>query len=510
MTTATTPPSPPSPKIDIRTGNRTLILDLGDVLFHWSASNLTALSPSTFHAVILTPTWGLLESGKITEEEAFKAIGEELSLEASTIREAFDQCRPTLRVDHDTIAALKDLKKEMNGRLKVYAMTNIAKDDFARLKAVLPDWDLFDAEFTSFEAGMIKPELGYYKYVLEKIGLQDPTTAIFIDDKVANVNAARSFGISGIVFDNAPSMLRQLRAQLFDPVTRARQYMKANAHNHTSCIENGPEFRDVFSQFLIHKVLQDVSIISLSPAGASESEIANEIEKASKEAQTWNYFIGPPVGTTRTFPEDVDDTATALLAFSPPASSANPVLDRFLTNRHERDGLVQTYFDEKRPRVCPVVLVNVIRVFYHYNRGADIKPEFQHVRNVLLNRGYVDGTAMYLSAEPFLFFLSCLVEANPEASEVQALRAPLAAALRERVGRRGDTFAVAARVLACQSLGVWAGSDVSHLKELQESDGGWEVGWVCRYGRSQKRIGSRGVVTAYAIKALEQDVKISA
>lgn len=485
--------------------NRILILDLGDVLFHWSARDLTALSPSTFHAVILTPAWSDLECGLITEDEALETIGKELSLSPDTIREAFTQCRKTLRVDHDLVAQLKSLKSEMDGRLKIYAMTNIARDDFARLKAVLPEWDLFDGEFTSFEAGMIKPELGYYRHVMDRIELEDPASAIFVDDKVANVNAARSFGIHGIVFTSPEALLRSLRSKLFDPVTRARQYMETHARNHVSQIENGPEFRDVFSQFLIHKVLQDESIISLSPPDASSSEVSAEIAKCSREAKTWNYFIGAPVGTTKTFPEDVDDTATALLAFSPPASAANPVLDRFLANRHARDHLVQTYFDPQRPRVCPIVLVNVIRVFYHYGRGADVQTELAHVRAVLTNRAYIDGTAMYLSAEPFLFFLACLVDANPAAPELQALREPLAEGLRARVGRRDDSFAVATRVLACQALGVWAAPDVAYLRELQLADGGWEMGWVCRFGRSQRRIGSRGLVTAYAIKALEQD-----
>jgi hypothetical protein len=122
-----------------------------------------------------------------------------------------------------------------------------------------------------------------------------------------------------------------------------------------------------------------------------------------------------------------------------------------------------------------------------------------------LNRAYVNGAAQYLLAESFLFFLARLVEAKPDKMEIQDLREPLVARLRERVGRHDDSFAVAARVLACQSMGVWAGSDVAYLKELQELDGGWEIGWVCRYGRNQKRIGNRGIVTAFAIKALEQD-----
>jgi hypothetical protein len=382
--------------------------------------------------------------------------------------------------------------------------TNIARHDFKCLKTILADWSLFDGEYTSFEVGMIKPELGYYKHVLDSLDLPDPESAIFVDDKVVNVSAAQSFGIQGIVFETADALMRQLRNRLFDPVMRARKYMEANAHDHHSQIENGSKIRDVFSQFLIHKELQDTSIISLSPATASAAEIRAEITRAASEAKTWNYFIGPPVGTTTTFPEDVDDTACALLSFSPPAASANPVLDRFLANRHSRNGLVQTYFDEKRPRVCPTVLVNVIRVFYHYKRGMDVQNELQHVRNTLLCRGYVNGAAQYLLAEAFLFFLARLVEASPDEPEIQALREPLVARLRERVGRRDDSFAVAARVLACQSMDVWAGSDIAYLEELQQPDGGWEIGWVCRYGRNQKRIGSRGVVTAFAIKALEQ------
>ncbi|EOA83397.1 uncharacterized protein SETTUDRAFT_43197 [Exserohilum turcica Et28A] len=481
----------------------TLILDLGDVLFHWTGKDLQALSPQDFRAVILSSTWTELECGKVSEDKAIESIGKELSLDPNAIKQALAQCRGTVRVDQELLDQLVELKKEMNGHLKVYSMTNSSKDDFALLKATLSDWSLFDGEFTSYEAGLSKPELGYYKHVIDRIGLRDPSSAIFVDDKEVNVNAASSFGLQGMVFRSPASLIRQLRNRLSDPVTRARQYMMQNAHNHISCIENGPEFRDAFSQFLIHWELKEAQYLSLSPPGASKAEIKAVIEQASAEAKTWNYFIGDPVGTTKTFPDDIDDTATALLAFSPPAASANKVLDKIAASRHPRDNLALNYFCDGRHRVCPYVITNVVRAFYHYNRGADVKPEFEHVRRILLNRGYVDGAEAYTSADVFLYFLSCLVDANPTAPEIQSLRKPMAAALRERVGRREDSVSTTARVLACQKLGVWAQSDVQYLKELQESDGGWEIGWVCRYGRSRKRIGSRGVPTAWAIKALE-------
>jgi FMN phosphatase YigB (HAD superfamily) len=102
--------------------SRTIILDLGDVLFHWHAHILTALSPSTFYAVVLTPTWGDLERGKITEEEAFTTISEEFSLEPHKIREAVSQCKSTLHVDLKPIEELQLLKNEMNGDLRIVAM----------------------------------------------------------------------------------------------------------------------------------------------------------------------------------------------------------------------------------------------------------------------------------------------------------------------------------------------------------------------------------------------------
>jgi FMN phosphatase YigB (HAD superfamily) len=221
-----TAPTDTAPTWYSDTKERTLILDLGDVLFHYAVGDIKALSPSSFKAVITTRGWEDFECGRVNEDEALASIIKDLPLDIDIIREALTQCRRLLHVDHDLYGQLKALKAEMNGSLRVYAMTNISRDDFGRLKNILPNWDLFDAEFTSFEVGMIKPDPRYYKHVLDEINLADPRDAIFVDDKLVNVNAARAFGIHGIVFESPTALMNQLRARLLTPYVASEERLE--------------------------------------------------------------------------------------------------------------------------------------------------------------------------------------------------------------------------------------------------------------------------------------------
>ena len=54
--------------------------------------------------------------------------------------------------------------------------------------------------FVSYELGLLKPNPEIYKKVLQKLNAT-PEEVIFIDDKSRNVEAAKSLGIHGIVFD---------------------------------------------------------------------------------------------------------------------------------------------------------------------------------------------------------------------------------------------------------------------------------------------------------------------
>lgn len=81
---------------------------------------------------------------------------------------------------------------------------------------------MFDRVFASGEAHERKPNLGFYKHVLNESGV-DSLRTVFVDDKLENVLSARSLACKGIVFDSCSeeTLPRQLRNYLGDAVTNA-------------------------------------------------------------------------------------------------------------------------------------------------------------------------------------------------------------------------------------------------------------------------------------------------
>lgn len=75
--------------------------------------------------------------------------------------------------------------------------------------------------------------------------------------------------------------------------------------------------------------------------------------------------------------------------------------------------------------------------------------------------------------------------------------------VQERNGMDGSALDLAMRILVCKTLDIDYDDDRHALLDLQCEDGGWEAGWMYRYGSTGIQIGNRGVTTALAIRALE-------
>lgn len=165
--------------------------------------------------------------------------------------------------------------------------------------------------------------------------------------------------------------------------------------------------------------------------------------------------------------------------------------------------LVQIYFDKTKPRTDAVVSSNVLTCFYRYKRGQELATTLQYICGVLSSRSYLKGTRYYPSADCCLGFIGRLLESVPNDTELQAVLRPLLKeCVRERVGKRGGALELAMRINLCSVLDVDYGNDLQTLLGFQLLDGGWEAGWMYRYGSTGVKIGNRGLTTALALKAI--------
>lgn len=270
----------------------TLILDLGDVLFSWSATTKTNISSKTLKCILSSPPWLEYECGRITQEVCYDRVGERFSLQPSEVAEAFKQARDSLQSNDAMISLVHELKKTSHGSLRVYAMSNISKPDYIVLAEKTADWSVFDQVFTSGIAGMRKPGLSFYRHVLEATNTT-PQDAIFVDDKFENVFAARSLGLHGVLFDNTANVSQKLRDLLSNPIGRGKEFLSRNAQQLHSVTDANIVVHDNYAQILILGATNNEYNPSCLQAQIFRTNVCfRKLVHAERHARTWNFFIG--------------------------------------------------------------------------------------------------------------------------------------------------------------------------------------------------------------------------
>ena len=144
----------------------------------------------------------------------------------------------------------------------------------------------------------------------------------------------------------------------------------------------------------------------------------------------------------------------------------------------------------------------MLACFYSFGRGQQLDRTLQLIHDVLLHRTYIQGTHYYSTPDCCLFFFGRLLHSSTDTHLQATLGALLEERMQERVGQDGSALDLAMRVLTCRSLGLSYDVDRRALLDLQCEDGGWEAGWMYKYGSTGVQVGNRGVTTAMAVKAI--------
>ena len=83
-----------------------------------------------------------------------------------------------------------------------------------RIRQGTPWLDAFDVRVFSCDLGIVKPDARIYRSLLDRLQLA-PADVLFIDDVPANIEAARTAGLHGIVFASADQLRADLAAEPF-------------------------------------------------------------------------------------------------------------------------------------------------------------------------------------------------------------------------------------------------------------------------------------------------------
>jgi epoxide hydrolase-like predicted phosphatase len=143
--------------------------------------------------------------GELTIEQHWQAVGEALGVspdEIPAIKAQFWAADWVNRELIDYIGALRPA-------YKVGLLSNAWNDLRQVLRERFGFDGLFDDLVISAEVGLAKPDPRIFHLAVQRLGVQ-PAEAVFVDDVLANVQAAQEVGLNAIHYQNNPQLFTAL------------------------------------------------------------------------------------------------------------------------------------------------------------------------------------------------------------------------------------------------------------------------------------------------------------
>ena len=196
---------------------RAVIFDLGGVLIDWNPRHLyRKLFPGDeaamerFLGEICTMEWHL-------QHDAGRPFAETCA-ELKLRHPGHDGLIDAFATRHDEMTAgaipgtVALLERLAAGGMPLYAITNYPAETFPKAQGKFPFLALFRDVAVSGRERILKPDAELFRILFRRNNIV-PEQAIFIDDSIKNVDAARALGLHAIHF-GSPDQLAQEMARL--------------------------------------------------------------------------------------------------------------------------------------------------------------------------------------------------------------------------------------------------------------------------------------------------------
>jgi len=173
--------------------------------------SITGLSPKSFD----THYWKYrldYDRGTLNGRTFWQAIGRDTGVQ-------MDAARIDALIEQDILLwtalnpVMLDWLVRVRARgLKTAILSNMGEDLLAHMREHFRWLDGFDHLTWSCELRSTKPEAAIYQHTLEKLGVQ-PQEALFLDDKMENVEGARAVGMHALLFRDPETLEEDLRRE---------------------------------------------------------------------------------------------------------------------------------------------------------------------------------------------------------------------------------------------------------------------------------------------------------
>ena len=196
-----------------RSNPSTIVFDIGGVLLDWDPRYLYRKlfdDPDAMEAFlneVCTPEWNERMDAGLSFAEGVAELTDQHPHHADLIEAYHHRWIEMIPSAIEGTAEILQEARDLGH--PVYAITNFNAEKLAIASELYPFLQGFDGMIVSSEVRMMKPDPDIFHEFLRTYGKR-PEDCVFIDDREANVAAARELGMHGLHFTGPP----QLRADL--------------------------------------------------------------------------------------------------------------------------------------------------------------------------------------------------------------------------------------------------------------------------------------------------------
>ncbi len=194
---------------------KTVIFDLGGVVVARKSEKMTDEFRNFFSFLAdkqMPHFWEEYDRGTLTIDQTIDIIHTEKGYERSFC----EQCvMDAINMQEEIEATARLIEELHQGGYRLLVLSNMSLE-FIQFIRKLPVYRFFSGEVVSCEEHTVKPEPEIFKILLERYNV-DPSDALFVDDRPANLEAASTHGINIILFKRweAEESCDAIRAMLY-------------------------------------------------------------------------------------------------------------------------------------------------------------------------------------------------------------------------------------------------------------------------------------------------------